>query len=325
MAMMKCPECGKEISDLASKCPNCGFPIGFESSISQASNSNIPSNNAPINNAQTNNIPYNNVPYNNISYTPQENVKKKEHVCGIIGLVIASIALFSMSTIFSIIAVILCVVAMKKKDYKSICGKIGFGVGIFAFLISILAPTYLGYVDKAREEQQTVSPEIQEKIQTDDSKESEIKEDVSKAKVESKEDTIKEDKAETKDRYYVGDIWENKTLRVTYTDCYEFTDFNQYNTPEEGIKVICAEFEFENIGDSDVTVMYTDFHGYADGYEVEQSYAPDGTGLDFSVKMSAGRKGTGIVAFEIPENATEIEMEFSPNFWTSENVIFVYQ
>ena len=27
MAMMKCPECGQEISDKADKCPNCGNPI----------------------------------------------------------------------------------------------------------------------------------------------------------------------------------------------------------------------------------------------------------------------------------------------------------
>lgn len=27
MALIKCPECGKEISDQASTCPNCGFPI----------------------------------------------------------------------------------------------------------------------------------------------------------------------------------------------------------------------------------------------------------------------------------------------------------
>ena len=27
MALIKCPECGKEISDLAPICPNCGFPI----------------------------------------------------------------------------------------------------------------------------------------------------------------------------------------------------------------------------------------------------------------------------------------------------------
>ena len=27
MALMKCPECGKEISDKAKSCPNCGCPI----------------------------------------------------------------------------------------------------------------------------------------------------------------------------------------------------------------------------------------------------------------------------------------------------------
>lgn len=27
MALIKCPECGKEISDKASSCPNCGYPI----------------------------------------------------------------------------------------------------------------------------------------------------------------------------------------------------------------------------------------------------------------------------------------------------------
>lgn len=26
MALIKCPECGKEISDKASACPNCGCP-----------------------------------------------------------------------------------------------------------------------------------------------------------------------------------------------------------------------------------------------------------------------------------------------------------
>lgn len=27
MALIKCPECGKEISDMANFCPNCGFPV----------------------------------------------------------------------------------------------------------------------------------------------------------------------------------------------------------------------------------------------------------------------------------------------------------
>ena len=30
MSLIKCPECGKEISDVAVKCPNCGYPIKAE-------------------------------------------------------------------------------------------------------------------------------------------------------------------------------------------------------------------------------------------------------------------------------------------------------
>lgn len=31
MALIKCPECGKEISSFAKACPNCGFPVGYSS------------------------------------------------------------------------------------------------------------------------------------------------------------------------------------------------------------------------------------------------------------------------------------------------------
>ncbi len=27
MALVKCPECGKEVSDLANACPNCGYGV----------------------------------------------------------------------------------------------------------------------------------------------------------------------------------------------------------------------------------------------------------------------------------------------------------
>ena len=38
MALIKCPECGKEISDKATNCPNCGYPT----SISQGKESTAP-------------------------------------------------------------------------------------------------------------------------------------------------------------------------------------------------------------------------------------------------------------------------------------------
>lgn len=38
MALIKCPECGKEISDKASNCPNCGCPIEQKSKIEEPEN-----------------------------------------------------------------------------------------------------------------------------------------------------------------------------------------------------------------------------------------------------------------------------------------------
>lgn len=142
-------------------------------------------------------------------------------------------------------------------------------------------------------------------------------------KPENKKET--ETKVEKKEIYNVGDVFENKYIKMTYLNSYEFEDYNQYNAPQDGNIIICAEFEFENIGNSDQYISYVDFNGYADGYEVEQSYAPDGTGLNFSLDLSAGRKGKGIIAFEVPENSTEIQIEFSPNMWSSEKVVFSYR
>ena len=33
LALIKCSECGKEVSDKAESCPNCGNPINKESKI----------------------------------------------------------------------------------------------------------------------------------------------------------------------------------------------------------------------------------------------------------------------------------------------------
>lgn len=45
MALIKCPECGKEISDFATNCPNCGFPIRIKSNKINENNIQYQSNN----------------------------------------------------------------------------------------------------------------------------------------------------------------------------------------------------------------------------------------------------------------------------------------
>ena len=34
MALINCPECGREISDKASACPHCGYPISSQDTVS---------------------------------------------------------------------------------------------------------------------------------------------------------------------------------------------------------------------------------------------------------------------------------------------------
>lgn len=276
MALIKCKECGKEISDKAVTCPNCGTPV-----------SNV---------------------QNNISQ-PSSNQPNKNSSLGVVALILSIIG---CTFIFG---VVLAIIDLCKKDgKKKTCSIIALAICGVWFIIGVSAN-----IGKDKSDNSTQQVNVQSDIEAESVAQSKVEE----PKIEEKK--VEEEKAEEKDKYNVGDTWESKTLKVDYIDCYEFSDYNQFNAPADGNKIICAEFEFENIGKSDTTVMYTDFHGYADGYEVNQSYAPDGTGLDFSVKMSAGRKGTGKVAFEVPQDAVEIEIEFSPNLWTSEKVVFVYE
>ena len=41
MALIKCPECGKEVSDVASKCVNCGFPLNQSDASNQEKSNNM--------------------------------------------------------------------------------------------------------------------------------------------------------------------------------------------------------------------------------------------------------------------------------------------
>ena len=130
------------------------------------------------------------------------------------------------------------------------------------------------------------------------------------------------EETETKDKYYVGDTWENKYVLVSYDECGEYVSDNQFIQPKDGNKYIYAKFTFENIGKSDTTVGSWDFDCYADGFACDATYVGEDSG--FSQTLSVGRKINGSVYFEVPKDATEIELEYSPNFLTSEKIVFVY-
>ena len=277
MSMIYCKECGKEVSDLAEKCPNCGAPIR----ITQATPQLQP-------------------------YQPKE----KNSTLGVLALI------FSILGCTFIVGIILAIIDLTKKDGRkktlSIIALVICGVWL---LIAIAGKS--GKDDT----QNTSNSAVFEK--TDEPKtetQAESKEDVkAEREIESKSDEVEK----TKDKYYVGDTWQNKYVNVSFDDCGEYESDNQFIQPTDGNKYVYATFTFENIGKSDTTVGYWDFDCYADGYACEGMYVADDAG--FTQTLSSGRKISGSVYFEIPKDATEIEFEYSPSFWSSEKIIFAYE
>ena len=123
----------------------------------------------------------------------------------------------------------------------------------------------------------------------------------------------------TENAYGVGDIVESSRLKITYLSCEEYESDNMFIVPADGYRFISCEFEFENIGSSDEYVSSFDFDCYADGIACKASFARED---DLSATLSAGRKTKGTVTFEVPLDATVIEVEYLSNYWTSNRVVF---
>ena len=77
MALIKCKECGKEFSDKATACPNCGCPIEQARPDAEVATQNDDLTN--IQSQPVNNIPVNQGPTTKIKYANNEkSTKKKE-------------------------------------------------------------------------------------------------------------------------------------------------------------------------------------------------------------------------------------------------------
>lgn len=117
----------------------------------------------------------------------------------------------------------------------------------------------------------------------------------------------------------VGESLEGKTLNIKYLDCYEDSSNNVFITPTDGCHYITCEFEFENVSQSDVAVSSFSFNCFADGVSCNPTFFRDD---NISATLSAGRKAKGTVTFEVPAEATVVEVEYLTNYWTSDRIVF---
>lgn len=126
----------------------------------------------------------------------------------------------------------------------------------------------------------------------------------------------------TPNTFVVGDTVEGNGFKMTFVSSGEYTSDNQFIQPGDGKKYMRFEFEFENTGDRDFLAYSWDFTCYADGYSVDQSYVADDV---LSATISPGKKVIGAVYFEVPTDASEIELEYETNFWTEDKIVFTVQ
>ena len=122
--------------------------------------------------------------------------------------------------------------------------------------------------------------------------------------------------------YHVGDILHDGNMDIVYVSSGDYTEDNQFSQPAAGKKYVFLKLAFINTSDkTDSSISSLLFHGYADGYAVDQYYGGDD---DFSATLSAGRSTIGCVYFEVPVDAKEIDVEYESNVFTSEKIKFAF-
>lgn len=102
---------------------------------------------------------------------------------------------------------------------------------------------------------------------------------------------------------------------------------SDFLAPEPGNVFLLCEFIIENYSDSDIVVSsLMCFEAYVDDYATNMSLSATASGkhnqLDGTV--ASGKKMNGAIGFEVPAGWSEIEIRFTPDFWSGKDIVFEY-
>ena len=197
-------------------------------------------------------------------------------------------------------------------------------IGVVAVLFVLGA---IGSMNEEKDESKGTSTEV---VSNEDKTSDETAKADTDNKEEPKEKETKEEVTPTPTEevaeepsnvYAVGDEVVTDDVKISYLSSGDYKESNQFLQPKDGYKYICFEFEFENTSKSDYYI--SSFDCYADGYDCEQYYG--GENASSTLTISSGRKAKQTVYYEVPSDATEIELEYSVNMWTSDKLVFQFQ
>lgn len=147
-------------------------------------------------------------------------------------------------------------------------------------------------------------------------------EKVGEASVNSSTSTATTEKTE----FTVGDKVELNDIVVTLVDVSDNAG-TAYTKPSDGKIYVLCEFEIENNSSKDIAVSsIMCFEAYFDDYSTPMNLSAllntDKAQLDGSV--AAGKKMNGVIGYEVDSGWSELEIRFTPNFWSGKDIIFTY-
>lgn len=284
MPMIKCPECGKDVSDLAEKCPNCGFPVN--STGNKTTNYNQGSYVQPV------------------VVTPYQE-KQKQSTLGIVALILSIIGCtFWLGIILAIID--LC----KKDNKKKTCSIIGLVIGCIWLLLIVFASASSDD-NEPKKVETTVTQDISE--EPEQAIEEEPEEDT-EDEVALDETTFKQ--GETAELNGV------RVTMTSYEES-NGGDYNKPSDGNVFV-IAEFEIENNTDGELNISSMlsfeaYAD--DYSLNYSIGALMAKqDANQLDGTI--AAGKKMKGVIGYEVPSDWHNIEIHFTDDVWSNNKFIF---
>jgi hypothetical protein len=129
-----------------------------------------------------------------------------------------------------------------------------------------------------------------------------------------------------KTTFGIGETVELKDILVTLVSV-KISEGGDYNKPSDGNEYLLCEFNIENNSDNDIAVSsMISFEAYCDDYSITQSISAlldteDLSQLDGSV--AAGKKMNGIIGYEVSKDWKELEISYTPTFWSGKDITFI--
>ena len=270
MALITCPDCGKEFSDQAAACPNCGRP---NKAVGQ-----------PAEQPQAQPQPQ-----------PPKEEKPKNTKLSIAALIVVILGTISTTAALVWLGIILGVI-----DFFIHRGKRKFAVLVTTFIISVFGIIFCSVSNFSEQEQAKPVATTESEVPSVDASAPEEPESALAEETESEEDG----------HVNVGETIDADGLLITFISAEPYESDNQFITSNEGYEFWKFDFSFENTSDSDQTVSSVmDWEGYADNTKIDQTWIGDESGLDATLSPGRNTQGSIYFEVPVDAESIEIEYE----------------